>query len=237
MLSAVALLGDAIPGVSNLKDILDLYGVKDFQSIKSYEIESDAAIVKTYSVNGENKTMPQTPKELELEREIDKLKADKAKSDDDVKKFKADAEGKTEFEKKFEASEKARKEAEGKVADSEKAKGEAEKETFMKSLETDLKITNSMKPYVLALIGEEKKEYSIEKKNFSKQDLVKELLKLYKNLDNVNEDDDSEEGDKQNQSNEAALEKKIAKYEIDHKCSYKEAYVAVSNEEAEKKSA
>jgi len=98
----------------------------------------------------------------------------------------------------------------------------------------DKLISKSMVPYVTTLLGEDKKEYTLDKKNFSKQELLHDLLKLSQESV-VNLESNSTEGDKAEGANsEDVLNQKIEKYSAEHKVSYSDAYIAVSGQEKAK---
>lgn len=225
MLGAVALLGSDMPAVTNLADIMAMYSIKA-QEIKSYAFTSDGLIVRSYTNTfhgGDMKTELELKLELDLENEKKKSVelseqvklhqqevADKEKENEELKKFKADAEAKA-----IEASQ---------------ALAEAQLDKELSDLEKEKLISPSMKPYVKALMAEEKKEYSFKvgdkEEKFSKQSLLKEILKLHSAISTVNFEENSEDnkvvGDK-----EKADHLNIEKYAKEHKISYSAAYKAV----------
>lgn len=224
MLGGLALLGADLPGVQNLNDILAFYGLKDFETIKSYaKIESTS---KTYlydnpEVPRMEKTEGQVKAETELKAAQDALK----KASDDAKKFKADLEKVTTENKELKEykveSEKEKLEA-AKKLEAEKVKN------FAEGLVKDELASKAMVPFITSFLGEEKKEYTQGDKKVSKAEYFKEMLKLFKAACDVNFQEESSTGKKKlGSSNEAALEEKIEKYMSENKCSYKTAYKAI----------
>jgi hypothetical protein len=127
-----------------------------------------------------------------------------------------------EFLKKFKIESEARE---------AQAKEEAEKAKLAKFV-TDLKseklCTPAMEGLVSELLGPEKKEYSHDKKTYSKQEAIKELLKLSKASADVNFDEDSSHDyKKDSEMDSEEMDAKIKKFAKDNNCSYSAAYKAV----------
>lgn len=162
-----------------------------------------------------------------LEQEAAELKEFKAKAE----KEKADAEKELADLKEFKA--KAEKEKAELLAKAE----ETRIENFATTLVSEKLCTPAMKPLVVALLGADKKEYSVKVKEtetkFSKEDLLKETLKLFKVASDVNFEESSTfakgEGDKMK---EDELDKMAKKYAAEHKCSYGQALKTVMKEQA-----
>lgn len=229
MLSAVALLGQEMPAVSTLSDIMGLYHVKFSDTmggcaknpkeitLKQYSLELDA--VKEQSMPTEN----EIKLEYSLKEEKEKLAALAKEKDDtdaaliardkeieDLKKFKADAEAKS-------------------VEDAKKLK-ESEIENTVVTFEKDGLIVPAMKEYVKALLGDEKKEYAFGEKKLSKSEMIKEMLKIHSVANGMNMESGTEEGKKDSKTADA-INAKIEKYAADNKISYAQAYKAVMKEE------
>lgn len=235
MLAAVALLGADNPGVMNLNDIMSVY--KKFEG--SYDkIEIDNEI--EFSMNSENITpkekgknvMSKTENEIKLEFELnqkeaalktatEKLEAteadqkEKEQELEDLKKFKADAE----------------KREQSLLLDAKKAKVEK----FVTELQAEKLCTVAMKPLITELLGEDKKEYSVKvndkEEKLSKENLLKEALKLYKASTDVNFEESSSVSDTEREDKEAKLDEQAKKYASEHKVSYGAALKAVMKQE------
>ena len=231
LLSAVALLGADMPAVSNLKDIMAMYKQLAIpEQIKSYELDDTSLIIKAYTNLHEGEKMPKTESEIKLELELEAAKKAQEDAQEQLKNYqKTTAESEKEIAdlKKFKA-------------DAEKQAEETAKQLFESNLEKDVGslvaeklVSPSMKPYVKALLAEDKKEYSIQadeksdEKKFSKLGLLKEILKLHKANSTVNFDENSVEDKVEGGEKEKVLNDKIEKYAKEHKVSYKVAYKAV----------
>jgi hypothetical protein len=241
MLSGVALLGADTPALASLDDILALYGA-DWQSVKSYAGEGEASIIKSYTL-GEQEEAEMTKEQIE------KLEQEKAAAEAQAKQYQAD----------LAAANQAKAEADAEVAQLRKYKAESEAATLaaeaaaesarldatLTEMVSEKLITPSMKPYIRALLGEEKKEYSLqvkgaedkdEEKKFTKPELLKSVLKLHKAAATVNFDESSEQGKQESSSSEEAQIKEIEKYAADHKLSFGDAaraYRAAAKSSAE----
>jgi hypothetical protein len=236
LLGAVALLGADLPGVTNLNDIFDMYTLEGGEPRhydlggKCFTIEidkSDLAKKETGQMDEkekkalEDKIQAAEQKNHSLQSQLDAEKAEKEAMKKDVenlKTFAADAE-----KREKEAAEKA---------------VEAGIDADVAALTSERLISPAMKPYVKALLGEEKKEYSFkpakgDEKKFSKSGLLKEILKLHK-ATAVNTEEGSVEGEVENDEEQLdrqqSLHEKIEKYMADHKVSYKLAYKAVAGQ-------
>lgn len=222
MLSAVALLGADTPGVMNLADILSMY--KQLENNYEKIGSGDELELKEFSIE-ERDTMQKTEAEIKLEIEtkkqqeqIDALEAEKK----EYASKQAQAEKELADLKKFKIESEARE---------AQAKEEAEKAKLAKFV-TDLKseklCTPAMEGLVSELLGPEKKEYSHDKKTYSKQEAIKELLKLSKASADVNFDEDSSHDyKKDSEMDSEEMDAKIKKFAKDNNCSYSAAYKAV----------
>lgn len=237
MLSAVALLGADMPAVTNLRDILALYGLTgDAAEIKSYATDPDGLIIKQYTTDSGEQTevhhMAKTEAEIKLELELKAAQDKAAALEVEKKNFAKEADDAKALAASKDAElKKHQVEAAARTAEAQKQAAEAEIDKTLTELSSEKLVTPAMKPYVRALLGEEKKEYSIkvkdEEKKLSKAELLKEALKLHSAATEVNFEESSEEGDEQANKGDGALNEKIEKYMADNKCSYGIAYRAV----------
>lgn len=224
MLGAVALLGAETPGVMDLSDILSLYGFNDYKDAKTEAENKEEMKVDIFNLTIKGGEMPKTENEINLERDLADEKKEAARLKEEVEQFKIkeqESESQKSENAKLKAEvEKFKKEAADQV---EKTK-QAQIEKFTAELEKENLSTPAMKPYVLALLGDAVEKYTIDKKEMSRQDLLKETLKLFKSSD-VNLEVGSEEGDHQQKT----LEAEVDKYVKDNKVSYRDAYIAVAS--------
>lgn len=222
ILSGVALLGAETPAVLNLNDILALYGLS--------EQENEGLEIKSYEYQEGNK-MEKSEKEIALENELKTEKEKLAQLDEQVKKFQADLDT---LKKENDILVSYKKETEAKEIESQKKQEELERKNFILELEKENLVTEAMKPLVESLLSEEKKEYCIKQNDkeqtYSKAQLVKETLKLFKSASKVNLEENSVEGEKQDVTDE----QKIGAYMEEHKCTYAQAYKAVKRTQSEK---
>ena len=228
LLSAVALLGGDMPAVNNLNDLLALYGLAKGDKIKSYARIEDGFILKTYDIEQENEPMAKTENEIKLELEVAAQAQKLAEQEAAVKKFSASA---ADAEKELATLKQFKVDAEKNAAELAAKAAQAELDGAITKLEAAHKISPSMKEFVLALCGAEKKEYSIGKKNYSKIQLIDELLKLHTANGDVNFVENSTDVELKDKNKvvgrEAELDAKISEYAKTHKCSYSAAYKAV----------
>ncbi len=207
LISAVSLLGADMPAVMNLSDILALYSVD--KTPKTYEQNFNETITRKE---------PPMKTEAEIRAEIEA--ETKAKADaEQVEALKTQAK---EFTAKQADTDKELKELRQLKVDAEKkavqdaiALQETETKAFIASLKADKFCTPAMEPLVAAILGENKKEYSVKigdkDQSFSKQDLLKEALKLAFAAKEVNFTENSSEGDKNVNVNEDAQEIEVQK--------------------------
>jgi len=254
LLGSVALLGANTPGVMNLNDILALYDFSEFDAVKSYTKQNKAPMIKTHSfsmgIPGDN-TMPEN-KETKVEETKEEIVVEETKVEDttakteeivkeeptkvdnsledQVKKYQSDIEIKdTEIASQKEKLEKFEAEAleRAKELDAQKLA------SYIKDLETSELASPAMKPYIEALFNESKKEYKIEEKSFSKNELFKEMLKLHVAACSVNlkENTGVSEDVKVDNNSEDAKDEKINKYAKENDCSYREAYSVIMKDQ------
>jgi len=220
MLAGVALLGCDMPAVMNLSDIMAWY-VK-------------AGTEKKFYTGSENKPSIRAYQFLEYEEEtsmdkaeIDRIKAEKEKIDAelaDLRKYKTDQEA----EGAKNASE---------IAALKEANREALLDAEVSALADSADISPAMKPYIKAILGGEKKEYSInvkgakdktvEKKYSSRAGLIGDLLALHAESLKLNTREESVDGEEIPQGDADATDKKVRAYAKEHKCSYGQALKVV----------
>ena len=143
-----------------------------------------------------------------------------------VKKYKADAEDREDAFKKL-AQERTDLEAQNKsYAESvEKARLKGEEDEIDCFIDKIEGITPAMKPFAKALLHKDLKEYSIEKKQYSKNEVLAEILKLHSASSEVNLEEGSTEGEKGKKEDVDLA--KIEKYAQENKVSFSKAYKAV----------
>lgn len=214
LLTAVSLLGADTPAVMNLNDILNLYSFED-ENKRYFEYEIDESRKETI--------MAKTESEIKLELDLDAQKKlytaeqQKAKELEDKAK---EQEREIAALKEFKAN--AEKQA---LLDAEKAK-ENEIKAFSAQLISDKLCTKAMQPLVEELLSD-KKEFSVksgDKALKTKQDVLKEVLKLYTEAQKVNFEESTKETKEFSQDQQAQVDKKIQQYIKDGK-TYKQAYV------------
>jgi hypothetical protein len=219
-LSGVALLGAELPGVTSIKDILNFYDL-------------NAEILKTYTDNGELKKyiMEDTGmNEQEVKELTEKLEAEKqALLAEETKKYTAiEAELKTvkdaqeAKDKELEDLKKFKADADAKVIESELKLKQAELDKYITSLETDKLLSAAMKPMAYELMSD-KKEYKLNDKEITKEDMLKDFLKLSQELAKVNFENNSEAAVVDKKDDEALIQA----YMAEHKCEYVVAYKAI----------
>lgn len=240
ILSAVSLLGADHPAVSSigsLDDYLNLFINEKIGKLVTYG--KDAAI-KTYSFSElkdreENEMPEQTAKEAKLEMELETLKKDFSKSDGELTELRQSNDANVKSLKEYKDKQ---KEYSDKIEAYKSKEKELKQTAFLAKLEKENLLVPSMKPYVIALMGEDKKEYSIKQKdgskNYSKEDLIESILKLHSatdvNLDenSLNGDDNKDRKPNDQEAFEAKMQDEISKYALDNKVEESEAYKVIS---------
>lgn len=228
MLAGVALLGSDMPAVMNLSDIMEWY-VKAGTEKKFYATKEKKPSIKKYGFEIEDSTeAPAMEKNAELEKLKKQNEASEAELEE-LRKYKAD-------------KEKASKKTDDEIAELKEQARNAELDRQVAEVGESQDVTPAMKPYIRAILGGEKKEYSIKvgkgdkaetKKYAARGELVADLLKLHAAALKLNTKEESVEGEEIEQGDdEAALDKKIRAYAKEHKCSYGAAMKAVKAEEA-----
>jgi hypothetical protein len=217
LLGAVSLLGADLPGVLNLDDILSMYSIGGENSAVQNFTNADKVCIITNDLysNNEGDGMPteNEKKAAELQAELDKAKAE------------AEA-----YKKRAETAEAEKAETAAKLIEAEQKEKAAQVDKFVTELQADKLCSKAMAPFVKELLLEEKETYAIgDKKDLSKSDLVKEILKFSKEAAKVNFEDQSTTGAHKSQKDGAEdLAQKIEKYSLEHKVSYGDAYAAVT---------
>lgn len=232
LLSGVALLGSDIPAVSSLSEILSLYGL-NYESIKSYAKIENEVTIKQYSIEIQKENLDD--KEIIMSEKQEPVVEEKNyELENKVKNYENEI---AALKKKDEERESELKEYKSKAEELESRNKEVELERYLDSLEGDNLSTAGMRPYIKALLGVEKKEYSFKKgeeevKIENRNEVLKEILKMHSANSKVNFDNNSLEGDKDKKN---TLEAEIAKYSAENKVSYAQAYKAVMKNNKENK--
>lgn len=229
LMSAVALLGAERPAVTNLKDIFALK-CEDDTLLKCYTLKPETFNIK--KMEGE---MPEDKEKLKkLEDENAELKAKLKTLEDELGKMKKKNEG--EFppkkENEEEKKENTAKDAEIKkmsaeIAELRQQRDDERIEREVTELQSEGLITKAMRPYIKSLLGKEVKTYSLDDKSFTKNELLREVLKLNTEAVKVNFTENSNAGKKESDKNYDAQDQKIKKYMKEHDCDYASAYKAV----------
>jgi hypothetical protein len=238
MLAAVALLGADMPAVTNLNDIMSVHAHTLAEFIKNYASDTDSLIIKAYHLNLKDIGGHRMPTELEikLEKDLIVVKDQAEKLEEQVKTYAKDVDASKkileEKEKENEELKKFKADAEARAIESAKQLEEVSLEKTLTELQSEKMISPSMKPYVKALLSEEKKEYSFKNKEteekFTKPELLKQILKLFSQASAVNFVESSEDNSVKGEKDEKALNEQINQYAKEHKVTYSAAYRAVA---------
>ena len=218
MVGAIALLGADTPGVMDLNDILAMYTVVSGEDKRTYE--------QNFAFEGEKKetAMGKTENEIKLELDL-KAKADEAEQ---IKKdfSKAQEEAKTK-DAEIESLKKFKSDAEAKeivlIGEANKAKVEK----FCTELVAEKLCSPAMKGHIVELLGSDKKEYSVGETKLSKEQLLKEMLKLFAAAKDVNFVENSSTGKDDKQNSDKETDAKIKTYAAENKMSYGQAAKAI----------
>lgn len=226
MLGAVALLGADTPGVMNLNDILGMYSKVKGDERHCYELK--------HASFGEKET-PVQKTESEIKLELD-LKA-KADENEQLKKdYSKSVEDQKAKEKEIEQLRADKLAADRRASDLAAESEKTKREQFTSELVSQKLCSVAMKPYVMELLGEEKKEYAFGDKKLSKQDVVSEMLKLFKAATEVNFVESSKTGKEDDDKRKLELEQdaEIKKYASEHKITYGQATKAILAQQKKK---
>lgn len=229
VLGAIALLGAENPGVMNLDDILGSYSFNWTNNEATIALFEKQDQYKSYSQEFNSKVEDKmadekSEKEIQLEQEIEALKKEFAQKEDGLKKL---TDEKSAAEKEIEDLKKFKLEAEEREQTALLQAEEAKRAQFLSELEAKKLVTPSMKSYVSQLLTQ-KKEYSIENKTYSNEQLLEEILKLANEASKINFEEASKATFGKKPEDET--EEKIQKFMKDNKCSYVQAYKAVMKE-------
>lgn len=224
MVSAVALLGSDVPGVLNLSDILGQYSLKLFNKNDYEKLSVDNIKEINLDLNmSSKKEFTMDEKEL-LEKQLQEAKDQTESIQADIKKFKLEAEEKEKkAQEELEVLKKFKADAELKEIELQKTIQAEKLEKFVTELKAEKLCSPAMAPLMTELLGEDKKEYSINNETKSKQDLVKEMLKLFKAACEVNFDESSSAVMKTFASKDDEMDKAAKEYMEKNKCSYSKA--------------
>lgn len=248
MIAAVSMLGADMPAVTNLKEMLALYGLAEFDTIKSYATAPEGLILKSYAHDAaqEDHPMPKTEAEINLERDLKEKTAEADRVSTEAKNYSAQLATEKKAREDLEAEVKEYK-AKQKTSDDLAAAAilkaaEAELDRDVEKLSGEKLVTPAMKPYVRELLAAEKKEYSVVAKTgatpekLSKTDLVRKILKLHSAVAgtvNLEERSSADPADATQVDDKLeADDKTIEKYMHEHKCTYSQAARAVIRERA-----
>lgn len=220
MLGAVALLGADTPAVMNLNDILAMYSFKEFGTPRIYLDKKYEIKPKLIGAKNMSKTEKEIQLELELKQKTDAIEASKAEYTKVSDLLKQKDHELSELQKYKKQSEENEIKLKAEVF-------QAKLEKFSAELMSEKLCTPGMKPYILAILGEDKKEYSFkigneEKKLESKQEILKEALKLFAAAKEVNFQEETENKNP-NGNKEKELDAKIKQYSKEHNLPYGQA--------------
>lgn len=211
MLAAVSLLGADIPAVMILRDILANYALQ-YKSVGA---------LKSYSAQIPNHESFGTPRESERgaampEAEKEKIEAVEA----ELKSYKTKAE---EAEKTAKESETKLKEYAAKIAEFEAREKENALNSEVEKLTSEKLIPVSAKEYAKAVLGEDKKEYSIGQDKLGRSEVLKKLLSLVKES-YANTTENTVDGGKipQNADEDGKIKKYMADNDVGYTVAYKE---------------
>lgn len=224
LLTAVSLLGADTPAVMNLNDIHALYFGDEKNEPKCYELEFK------FDEQGEL-TMSKTEAEIKLELDLEAKEAAFA-----AEKQKADklAQEKADQEKELEQLRQFKAEAEKKELEALAKLREEQIKTFTTELVSEKLATPAMKPLIADLLSD-KKEFSHkagEKELKTKEEILKETLKLFAAAKEVNFEEQTKDDSEKNFSADKVKDQdaKIKKLMADKKMSYKQAYNEIMKE-------
>lgn len=231
LIGSIALLGAENPGVMNLDDILEMYGIKGLEPIKCFSDETDDSNIEVYSFENKEQgdiEMPKSELEIQLETKLAAAEKKNETLQGDVDKYTKDVDtlktSNDALTKDAEAKEKAN-------ADLLLEKKDAEVKAFTTGLISEKLCTPSMVPLITEILAPEKEEYSLksgDKELKSKEEILKEALSLFKSASKVNFDESSlADTNNKGKSSGDKLEARIEEYAKENEVPYVEAYKAV----------
>jgi hypothetical protein len=189
LLVAVALLGADTPGVMNLSDIMAMYETE--LEPKSYDYQ-----INTFTKEEEMPTKEELQAEIEADLKAVAEKEKKEALDAQAKEFAAkDA----EKDKELTELRQLKADAEKKAADEAIAAKEAGIKAFVATLKSEKLCSVAMEPLITQFLSDAK-EFSVGEKKFTKEEVLKEALLLFKAASEVNFEENSTEGDKDKNS-------------------------------------
>ncbi len=231
LLGAVALLGADTPGVGNLSDIMASYYAK-FTNDKPKNYDENKMDFKFNENKGKESEMTDAEKAAKLELELKLAKEAAEAKDKELKEFTSKQ---AEKDKEIAALKSQNTENEKKLLELAQKEQEAQIAQFVTTLKSEKLCSPAMEGMIKELLGPEKKEYAVkidkEDKKLSKQDLLKETLKLFKAASEVNFDENSKDGDDKSKLDEKAFEEKVEKYAAENKLTYGQAMKAILAEQ------
>jgi hypothetical protein len=225
LLTAVSLLGADTPAVMNLNDIHALYFGDEKHEPKCYELEFK---FDEQGVNKMSKSENEIKLELELETKEAAFTAEKEKAEKLAKE-------KETLDKELEQLRQFKADAEKKAVEDAIKLREEQVKAFTTELVSEKLSTPAMKPLIAELLSD-KKEFSHkigDKELKSKEDLLKETLKLFAAAKEVNFEEstqDDKEAKKFAADKEKEQDGKIKKLMAEKKMSYKQAYNEIMKE-------
>ncbi len=227
VISAVALLGNELPGVMNLNDLLGQYS--HLSTGEVFAILEKQDTFKQYSQTFELETtedIPMPKSEVEL-----KLEADLATKTEAFTALEAE---KAELLKDRAELEQLKKDSAAREAKLALEAKEAQVKAYTAELKSKNLLTKATEPMVAELLSD-KAEFAIGDKKFTKQELLEQVLTLTAAAGKVNFDESSlavsEEFAKGDEAEADKKDKKIKAFMEENKCSYQAAYKAVMKNE------
>lgn len=218
LLGAVALLGAETPGVMNLKDILSQYNLTSkFKMVQTFTGENSIDIIDLDINEHSESEMDEVQKQLDAALEQNKALQGQ------IDAFNAKMEA---FQAQFDQVKKSKEDVEKELADARRATEEAEADKFVTELQAEKLCSKAMAPFVKAALSSERVEkYSLESKEYSRKDLIKEILRAANEASKVNF---SNETANTNEADKADKVDEVEKYSKEHNVSYSEAYRIVN---------
>jgi hypothetical protein len=224
-LFSVALLGNELPAVHNLDDLLSMYGLNlKHAGCEKFDAAGSPDILEVTELEKPVNKYKGTAMDLE------QLKSELAKEKGATEELRGQIQELTksvgEFKELFKAAEDARKEAETKLANATQETITARAEKFATDLLAEKLIPKSAEGLVKDFIlGKDK--FSIDGKEVTKEQSLKEILKLTAEAAKVNFSATTAKGEK-DAVDSRDLQAQIDKYAKENNCSYVDAYKAVT---------